>query len=93
MKIFIAPDKSALTEVFPDARTLIEYGCESVLNIPAIFQGKVMGSVNLLHREYSYDDVDLAPAIIIVQMLIPYILDAGFAFIRSGLPGQITENV
>jgi len=92
-EIFIAPDKTALMDVFADAPFLISYGCESVLNIPVRFQNKVIGSVNMLHKEHCYDQVDLAPAQIIVQMLVPYILDVGFKACRSEMPGVVTAKV
>ncbi len=91
--VFIAPDKEALMNVFPDAPFLISWGCESVLNLPVKFQGKVIGSVNLMHEEHRYDQADLSPALVIIQMLVPYILDAGFEACRTEMPGIITATV
>ncbi|HCT5903097.1 TPA: GAF domain-containing protein [Klebsiella pneumoniae] len=92
-EVFIAPDKEALISVFPDAPVLISYGCESVLNLPVKFQGKVIGAINLMHEEHSYDRADLSPALVIIQMLVPYILDGGFESCRDEMPGIVTAIV
>lgn len=92
-EVFIAPDKSALMEVFSDAPFLISYGCESVLNVPVKYQGRVIGSLNLLHKEHSYDRGNISPALIISQMLVPYLLDAGVETGGETLPGKGIESV
>ena len=39
---------------------ILSLGCESVLNLPVAFDGRVLGTVNLLHEAGWYDERDLA---------------------------------
>ena len=44
---------------FADHALILSLGCESVLNLPVVFDGRVLGSVNLLHEAGWYDERDL----------------------------------
>lgn len=92
-EVLIAPDKAALMDIFPDAPYLISHGCECVLNIPVKYQDRVIGTINMLHKEHSYDDADLSPALILSQMLVPYLIEEGLEANMTDLPGQITANI
>lgn len=43
-----------IAEVFFDWRKIRDLGCESCLNLPAIVDGRVIGTINLLHRKGRY---------------------------------------
>jgi GAF domain-containing protein len=45
---FVANDYEGIAEVFGDHELIRSLGCESVLNLPAIVGGRVLGTVNCL---------------------------------------------
>jgi GAF domain-containing protein len=51
---FIGADAAAIRATFPDHATILALGCESVLNLPVLWNGRVLGTVNLLHRAHHY---------------------------------------
>lgn len=66
---FIGRDAADISTHFPDAETILALGCESVLNLPILHEGRVLGTVNLLHRAGHYGEAEaergmrlLAPA-------------------------------
>jgi GAF domain-containing protein len=46
---FIGADAAAIRATFFDHETIIGLGCESVLNLPVRWDGRTLGTVNLLH--------------------------------------------
>jgi len=44
---------------FGDHMLILSLGCESALNLPVVFDGRVLGTVNLLHEAGWYDEPDL----------------------------------
>lgn len=44
---------------FADHALILSLGCESVLNLPVVFDGRVLGTVNLLHEAGWYDERDV----------------------------------
>ena len=51
---FVANTIEAIAEVFPDHELIKSLGCESVVNLPVLFAGQVIGTVNLLDRRDYY---------------------------------------
>jgi hypothetical protein len=47
-RIFVANTIEAIAEVFADHELIRSLGCESVVNLPAVFADEVIGTVNLL---------------------------------------------
>ncbi len=47
-EIFVANDAAGLAEVFPDHEVIASLGCASVVNVPCVAGGRVVGSVNCL---------------------------------------------
>jgi hypothetical protein len=47
-KLFVANSIEKIAEVFPDHELIRSLGCESVVNLPVVFAGAVIGTVNLL---------------------------------------------
>lgn len=45
---FVANDYAGISEVFDDCELIRSLGCESVLNLPAIAAGRVLGTINCL---------------------------------------------
>lgn len=66
-----------IAEVFFDWRLIQSLGCESNANIPVVVDGKVIGTLNLLHEAGYYTSERVAP----VGALMPY---ATIAFMALG---------
>jgi GAF domain-containing protein len=65
---------------FGDAELILSLGCESVLNLPVVFDDRVLGTVNLLHKAGWYDEGDLPLGLIFAALAVPgYLAGAGAA--------------
>jgi len=51
---FVANETGGFADVFPDYELINSLGCHSVVNMPIIISGKVLGTVNLLHEAGYY---------------------------------------
>ncbi|MGJ7580415.1 GAF domain-containing protein [Variovorax sp. RHLX14] len=56
----LSPDAHAVRQNFPDAEAIFALGCESALNVPILFQGRILGSMNLLHAAHWFRPSDAA---------------------------------
>ena len=61
---------------FPDAELILSLGCESVLNLPVVFDGRVLGTINLLHAAGWYDEGDLPLGLTFAALAVPGYLAA-----------------
>ncbi len=59
---FVANSIEAIAEVFFDHELIRDLGCESVINIPVVVSGRLLGTINCLHQagHYSPERVALA---------------------------------
>ena len=64
---------------FPDAELIFSLGCESVLNLPVVFDGRVLGTVNLLHETGWYDEADVPLGLLFAALAVPGFLAAARA--------------
>jgi GAF domain-containing protein len=69
-----------IAEVFFDWQLIQSLGCESNANIPVVIDGKVIGTLNLLHQAGYYTAERLAPA----GALLPFATIA-FQFLAKAL--------
>ena len=53
-KCFVANTLVEIAEVFPDHALIGSLGCGSVLNIPIVHDGQLIGTVNLLDAEHHF---------------------------------------
>jgi transcriptional regulator with GAF, ATPase, and Fis domain len=53
--VFLAPSRSDITTVFPDAESIFRAGCGSIIALPIVDGSDVLGTVNLWHRDGYYD--------------------------------------
>lgn len=53
-KSFIANTIAEIATVFPDHETIWSLGCGSVINIPVVVGGELLGTVNCLDEEHHY---------------------------------------
>lgn len=51
---FVANTIGEIAEVFDDHELIRSLGCESVINVPIIVDGSVIGTINCLHEEGFY---------------------------------------
>lgn len=61
---------------FFDHELIATLGCASVLNLPVLWDGAILGTVNLLHEAHYYSDADVALGQPFAQMLVPAYLKA-----------------
>ena len=64
-RTFVANDIEGIAAVFDDHELIKSLGCESVLNIPIVIGGQVLGTINCLHEAgfYTKEKVDAAEAL------------------------------
>lgn len=71
---YIGYTRADLQTVFFDHELLWSIGCGSVLNMPVLWSGTVLGSLNLLHRERWYDTGHLPMARLLAQLTAPALM-------------------
>ena len=71
---YFGPTKAHVREVFFDHELIFSLGCGSVINVLVLYDGRVLGAVNMLHEEHWYRPEDPARAEPIAAMLIPALL-------------------
>lgn len=60
--IFVANDIEAIAAVFDDYLLIQSLGCESVINVPIVVYGEVIGTINCLHEAGFYTTDKVAAA-------------------------------
>ena len=53
-RTFVANDIDSIAAVFPDHALIRSLGCESVINVPIVIAGEVLGTINCLHEAGFY---------------------------------------
>jgi hypothetical protein len=74
---YIGRDAEEIRRDFPDHAKIFALGCESILNMPVRWRGRVLGQVNLLHRAGHYDAAQLPAVRALAQFTVPALLAAG----------------
>jgi (2Fe-2S) ferredoxin len=67
---YFGSTKARIREVLFDHELIFSLGCGSVINVLVVYDGRVLGTVNMLHEEHWYRPKDPARAEQIVAMLI-----------------------
>ena len=68
---FIGRTYDDLRRVFADHELLASIGCGSVLNMPIVWDGVVLGSLNLLDRPDRFAEGDIPLARVFAQLTLP----------------------
>jgi hypothetical protein len=68
---FLAQDEQGIKWAFPDHQLINSLGFGSAINIPVLYQGCVLGTLNLLHRAGFYKEAHVAPLKGSVGQLVP----------------------
>jgi len=70
-KPYIGQDAGDIRTVFADHELILSLGCESVLNLPVVFAGRTLGTVNLLHEAGWYRQRDLPVGQVFAALVVP----------------------
>ena len=68
---YIGRDATDLRRDFPDHEKIFALDCQSILNMPVLWQGTTLGQVNLLHEAQHYGEQHLPIVQALVQMAVP----------------------
>ena len=58
--VIVANDIAGIAAVFPDHALIKSLGCESVINVPIVIGGEVLGTINCLHVAGFYTEEKVA---------------------------------
>jgi hypothetical protein len=68
---FLGRTAADIREHFPDHALIASLGCGSIVNLPVRWEGRVLGSLNLLHREGWYDDAAVSTGLRFAALAAP----------------------
>ena len=71
MKVFRGNTPADIQSAFDDHETILGLGLGSVLNIPVVFEGQCLGTMNLLHQAGWYRPEDERIGLLLGAFLIP----------------------
>jgi GAF domain-containing protein len=71
---FIGRNATDIRATFPDHALIISLGCESVLNVPVLWRGEVLGTINLLDRAQAYAPHHAAVGARFAALAVPALL-------------------
>ena len=71
---YIGKTADDIREVFFDHEIILSLGCASVLNVPVVWDGRTLGTINLLHEANWYDEGDVPIAQCFAALAVPTLL-------------------
>lgn len=72
---YIGRTAEDIRAVFFDHELILSLGCASVLNVPVVWNGRTLGTINLLHEANWYDEDDVPAAQVFAALATPALLD------------------
>jgi hypothetical protein len=75
-KSYLGRDKAAIRWAFFDHALIESMGLGSVINVPVLYDGHVIGTINLLAPEFHYREEHVAPIERLAPLLVPAFLTA-----------------
>ena len=75
-KSYLGKDMAAIRWAFFDHELIASLGCGSVINIPIVYDGATIGTMNLLDTEHRYREGDEGKVAPLAPLLIPAFLKA-----------------
>jgi hypothetical protein len=75
-KSFLGRDKAAIRWAFFDHELIYSMGLGSVINVPAVYDGQVIGTINILAPEFFYKEEHIAPVERLAPLLVPAFMTA-----------------
>ena len=73
-EVFLGRTLAEIAEVFPDHELIGSLGCGAVLNFPVVYDGRVLGTVNVLDAEGRYDEAAIDRGRWLAPFLAPALL-------------------
>ncbi|MEU7742296.1 GAF domain-containing protein [Nonomuraea sp. NPDC049158] len=68
---YFGPDRAAVREVFADHELIESLGCGAIVNVPVMDGDEVLGVLNILDAEGSYDEESVAVAASLAPLAVP----------------------
>ncbi|MBT2232558.1 GAF domain-containing protein [Nonomuraea sp. NEAU-A123] len=68
---YFGPDRAAVREIFADHELIESLGCGAIINVPVKDGGQVLGVLNILDAEGSYDEESVAVAASLAPLAVP----------------------
>ena len=68
---YIGREAADIAAVFFDHVLIAKLGCASVINLPVVFGGRTLGTINLLHEEAWYEEADLTLGAVFAGLAVP----------------------
>jgi hypothetical protein len=75
-KPYLGRDKQGIRWAFFDHALIESMGLGSVINIPVVYDGACLGTMNLLDAEHHYRPEHVAPVAAFAPLLVPAFLEA-----------------
>jgi GAF domain-containing protein len=72
---YIGRDAEDIRQVFFDHALILSLGCASVLNVPVVWDGRTLGTINLLHEAGFYDEGDVPVGQTFAALAAPALLE------------------
>lgn len=71
---YIGYDANDIKKYFFDHELIHSLGCDAILNVPVVYDGITLGTVNLVHEEGWYDEGDTEIALTLASIAAPAFL-------------------
>jgi GAF domain-containing protein len=68
---YFGKDRAAVREIFADHELIESLGCGSIINVPVVDGDEVLGVLNILDAEGSYDEESVAAARSLAPSAVP----------------------
>jgi hypothetical protein len=75
-EVFIAANRDELREAFPDYELIFSLGIGSIMNVPVMYDGRTLGTVNISGEAGQYTADDVPAAKVIGALILPAFLAA-----------------
>ena len=69
-RVFAGSNAQSIRDNFVDADLILSLGCESVLNVPVVIRGSVIGTINLLREADGYSNADIGLAKVMAAIAV-----------------------
>ena len=71
---FIGYDENDMKKYFFDHQLIHSLGCDAILNVPVVYDGVTLGTINLVHEEGWYEEGDTEIALTLASIAVPAFL-------------------
>jgi hypothetical protein len=68
---YIGRNAADIASVFFDQPLIASLGCDAVINLPVVHDGRLLGTINLLNEEGWYDENDVPVGLLFAALAIP----------------------